>query len=138
MSDCFAAVTFFIALTAGSAVALLLVWIGYPVGMWLLARVAGSPIAPDYNAGQTRMVSVILATRESSEAVAARVANLLDTEHPAHLLQVIVALDAAGSKSSVAELTGIDGRVVAVGGSDVPIAVGMLLVGSTMVSVSPL
>jgi len=45
-------------------------------------------------------VSVVLATRDGMEAVAARVANLLDCDYPADRLEVIVAIGAAGEVSA--------------------------------------
>ena len=55
---------------------LLYTWVGYPLGVWLLARTRRQPGRPE---AATPPVSVILATRESDADIARRVANLRDT-----------------------------------------------------------
>lgn len=92
-------------------VAILVVWIGYPVTIWFVARFASRPIQPQYAAATTRRVSVVVATRDDAEPIVARVANLLDTAHPAPLIEVIVALDADGAQATADRLVGADARV---------------------------
>lgn len=96
-----------LALALGSLAALLGTWLGYPVAIRLWAAAAPSRMQPDYSTGAGRSVSIILATRESAAAILARVANLLDTDHPAPLLQVVVALDADGARATAADLTSL-------------------------------
>lgn len=102
-------------LALASLAALLAIWLGYPLLIWVAARLfprqsfAGK-IEPN------RTVSVILATRDNAAIVRRRVENLLDSEHPSGLLEVIVALDAQGAQSTVAELSDIDPRVRVVHG----------------------
>ncbi len=91
--------------------AILGIWLGYPVLIWLIAKVVGSPNAPNASGGATRRVSVVLATRDHAEAIDARIANLLDTAHAAELLEVIVALDAEDSKATPASFGSLDPRV---------------------------
>ena len=91
--------------------AILFIWLGYPAVIWLIAKFAGQPNVPNIAAGATRRVSVVLATRDIVESIQARVANLLDTAHPAELLEVIIALDADGSKTTPELLGDLDTRV---------------------------
>ena len=98
-------------ITAGASGAILLIWIGYPIAVWLLAQVMARPIAPDPLAAARRRVSIVLATRERPDMIAERVRNLLDTDHPDELLEVIIALDADGSQSSLESLEGMGSHV---------------------------
>ena len=108
-----------LALLAGlSFGAIALIWFGYPVLVWLTARLFGRPLRPVHHADSRRTVSVILATRDAADAVLARVANLLDTEHPASRLEVIVALDAQGAAATPEELTQSDSRIRVVRGDE--------------------
>ncbi|MEP6765336.1 MAG: glycosyltransferase [Gemmatimonadaceae bacterium] len=102
-------------IAAISLSAIVAIWLGYPLLVWALAQFSGSSSVDRSNAHK-RSVSVILATRDRAEIVAARIANLLSTDHPAHLVEVIVALDAEGAQCNVSDLEGIDSRVRAVVG----------------------
>lgn len=88
--------------------ALALIWFGYPLAVRLLAalQARGSAVT----SGPVG-VSVILASCNDAESIRARVANLLETDHPANLLEVIVALDAANAEATPGELAGLDERV---------------------------
>lgn len=99
---------------AAAASAIVIIWFGYPLLVWVAAVVAGKPLVPGN--GRGRRVSVILATRDVASVVRARVANLLETDHPADAMQVIVALDADGSRSTVSELAMQDSRVIVIEG----------------------
>lgn len=111
----FGSVTLPALLALASLAALIAIWLGYPLLVWAASRIfpaqafAGS-VQPN------RSVSVILATRDNANVVRRRIENLLDTDHPPHLLQVVVALDAQGAQSSLQELRGIDARVRVVAG----------------------
>lgn len=96
--------------------ALVLIWLGYPVAVRLLAALR-SPGAPAV--AEPSGVSVILASCNDAESIRARVANLLETDHPADLVEVIVALDAANAEASLDDLRGLDARVRVVTG-DLP------------------
>lgn len=105
-------------IAAGALGAVILVWLGYPVIVWLAARVAGRPLRPDPVAAASRRVSVVLATRDAAAVVIARVANLYDSEHPAAHLEVVVALDGAGAAATANELTAGDPRIRVVRGDE--------------------
>lgn len=78
-------------LAAVSAAALASIWIGYPALIGVLSvvrtrhRPRGHSVLPT--------VTVVMATRAPCDDVDARVANLLETDYPLNLLQVIVARD---------------------------------------------
>jgi len=104
---------------AGALVAILLIWLGYPLAVWCVAGLVARPIRPNATAAAARRVCVVLATRESPLVVAERVRNLFDTDHPASLLEVVVALDADGAQSGATSFDGLDDRVRVVKG-DLP------------------
>jgi cellulose synthase/poly-beta-1,6-N-acetylglucosamine synthase-like glycosyltransferase len=76
---------------AAIAVAVLFAgWFLYPGLLAVVARFA----RPHRAAGiADHAVSVVIATREAPELVAARVANLVNSDYPAELLQIVVAVD---------------------------------------------
>jgi cellulose synthase/poly-beta-1,6-N-acetylglucosamine synthase-like glycosyltransferase len=88
--------------------ALAVIWIGYPLAIRLFGALRP---ARALDAQAATAVSVILASRDDAETVRARVANLFATDHPTHLVEVIVALDAANAGSSPDELADLDERV---------------------------
>ena len=91
------------------------IWLGYPLLMWAACRLY--PAKPQASKMPTTgTVSVVLATRDCAEIIRARIENLLATEHPAHKIQVVVALDAHGAGCTVHELAGVDSRVLALVG----------------------
>ena len=98
--------------------ALVAVWVGYPLVMWLASLIFRRPIRPDAIRGATRDVTVILATREPIGPIESRVRNVLDTDHPAHLIQVVVALDASRADADIAQVERIDPRVRAIIGDE--------------------
>jgi len=106
-------------LAIGAALALFLVWVGYPLAVAALAALlgdrrrghrhgAGSADAPS--------VSVVIATRDAADAVVARARNVLESEYGADRLEVVVALDAAGARATPEELTAAEPRLVVVRG----------------------
>lgn len=102
---------------AASIVAVVGIWLGYPALMLLMARVvsrANRPSLPHDTSAWPR-ITAVLATRESSEVIHARVHNLLASAYPADRFDVIVTLDAAGSACTPEQLRGTfthaDGRV---------------------------
>jgi cellulose synthase/poly-beta-1,6-N-acetylglucosamine synthase-like glycosyltransferase len=97
----------------GSTAALLGIWLGYPLCVWLAAGVRGFPRRRSDPVGTTRQlptVTVILATRESAEAVRARIDDLLQATYPADLLDVVVGLD-LGAKCTAENLADLAPRV---------------------------
>jgi biofilm PGA synthesis N-glycosyltransferase PgaC len=104
-------VTILAGIALAALAAILLIWLGYPVAISLVAKVAAKPNVPNSSAAVTRSVSVVLATRDGPDAVKARVANLFETAHPRGLLEIIVALDADDSESTPEMLATFDQRV---------------------------
>lgn len=97
-------------LALASLAALLAIWFGYPLLVWAAARIFPARLY----AGaieRNQSVSVIIATRDHAATVRRRIDNLLSTDHPAHLLQVVVALDADGAQAAAHDLHGVDDRV---------------------------
>lgn len=85
--------TVFVLLPACGLVA---VWLGYPALIAIVALVArfrrrGQPLAPIRAPRPT--VSVIIATREADELVRQRIADVMATEYPLELIEIIVGLD---------------------------------------------
>ncbi len=74
-----------------SAAALVIVWLGYPLVMHVLARFRGE--RGRAVAASPPSVSVIIATRDPADAVAARVADILETSYDSALVEVVVAVD---------------------------------------------
>lgn len=108
--------TVLVVFAAASAAAIVLIWLGYPLLVWSAAQIFGRPIRPDHAAALNRTVSVILATRDDVSVLTARIANLIETDHPANQLQMVVALDADGAQATAESLTRIDARVLVVRG----------------------
>jgi len=104
-------VTILAGIAFAALAAILFIWLGYPVVIWLIAKVAGQPNVSNVAAGATRRVSVVLATRDSVESIQGRIANLLDTAHPPELIEVLVVLDADGAKATPELLRDLDTRV---------------------------
>jgi cellulose synthase/poly-beta-1,6-N-acetylglucosamine synthase-like glycosyltransferase len=102
-----------LAVALAALLALAIIWLGYPCAIRLLGglRPEAAPTAQLPTA-----VSVILATCEDAKMVRDRVANLLATDHPPSLIEVIVALDATNARTSPDELAEIDERVRVVPG----------------------
>ena len=98
-------------LALASLAAVAAIWLGYPLLVWVASRFV--PARPDASTSPTNgTVSVVLATRDSADIVRARIENLLATDHPAHKIQIVVALDAGGAQCTVHELAGVDSRVI--------------------------
>ena len=71
-----------------------LTWVGYPLIAALVSRRRPPPRDRTATRPVARAVSVVLATRDTPAAVAARVSDLLTTTHPRELLEIVVAVDA--------------------------------------------
>ncbi len=99
-----------------AAISILAIWLGYPVLVWARSKWWADPILPDRALAASRHVSVILATRETADAIARRVSNLMDTDHPAERLEVVIALDDVGTAAQPEELQTIPGTIVVVRG----------------------
>jgi cellulose synthase/poly-beta-1,6-N-acetylglucosamine synthase-like glycosyltransferase len=96
------------------AMALAVIWGGYPLAVRALGGLRRKRgLAPS---GTEPTVSVILASAAEPSAIRDRVADLLQTGYPAHLLQVVVGLDPAHRQASITDLQGLDPRVTVVDG----------------------
>ena len=82
-----------------SSAAVFYTFIGYPVAVWLLARVLGRPAR---KAEFVPRVSVVIACHNEAATIEARVKNLIEADYPAHLLEIIIVSD--GSTDRTAEL----------------------------------
>lgn len=73
-----------------SIAAILYTYIGYPLIIWIIGRARASPV----NRGEiTPRVSVVIACHNEAERIGARIANILGSDYPAHLLETIVVSD---------------------------------------------
>ena len=96
------------------ALALAAIWGGYPLAVRALGGLRRRRISADSSASPT--VSVILASSGDADAIRSRVADLLASSYPPERIQVVVALDSARGKASIAELDGLDARVLVIAG----------------------
>lgn len=94
--------------------ALAAIWLGYPLVVRLLGGLrrqrAGAPVSGE------AAVSVVLASCDAAESIRARVSDLLQSRHPAHRLEIVVALDAARAEARAHELAGMGEHVRVVAG----------------------
>jgi cellulose synthase/poly-beta-1,6-N-acetylglucosamine synthase-like glycosyltransferase len=74
------------------------VYVGYPLTVWLRARLAPRP---HRRAGIEPMVSVLVVAHDEEEKIAARIENLLALDYPTDRLEIVVASD--GSTDDTAE-----------------------------------
>ncbi|MEO6445706.1 MAG: glycosyltransferase [Gemmatimonadaceae bacterium] len=93
---------------------IVIIWFGYPLAVGALAAVFGR--SWQNQEPQQGHVSVIIATRDSAEVVRERVRDLLESDYPPELLQVVVALDPEGALSPTDLRSTFDERVVLVTG----------------------
>ena len=70
-------------------------WVGYPLVVWVLARARGPRPRSLEPANGPLSVTVVLASRETDEAIGERVADLLRAHYPPERLNVVVAIDAS-------------------------------------------
>lgn len=89
--------------------ALLLIWIGYPLAIRALGPWRGRKTVQTPR--DSARVSIIVASADDAQAIRARVADLLATQYPAHLFEIVVALDSANAKATPRDLAGLDSRV---------------------------
>ena len=96
---------------AVAAAVLGFVWVGYPAVMAVLAALWPRRPAPPPPAGPVPTVSVVVASADTAADVAARVRDLLATEHDAGRLEVVVAIDPVNGRATEAELRDVDPRL---------------------------
>ncbi|MCC6242220.1 MAG: glycosyltransferase [Gemmatimonadaceae bacterium] len=102
-----------------SAAAIAAIWVGYPLAVWLAARRRRTNATqPSHADAVSTHVTVVIATRDDTDAVTRRLRNVFDTDYPAELLSVVVALDASGSQADPTALAAIDERVAVASGDD--------------------
>ena len=100
---------------AAVAFALLVVaWVLYPLAMWLRAR-SGRARSPQGMDHQERVV-VLVATRDDPAFALERVRNLRAGDYPAHLLRVLLAVDANAPFALDAYRVALSGMADVVGG----------------------
>lgn len=97
-----------------SAAALLVIWLGYPAAIRILAAFR-RPTAP-VPLAETPDVSVIVASCDDRPAVLARIENILASDYPAGRLEVVVALDPARARSSIVDFEACDASVRVISG----------------------
>jgi cellulose synthase/poly-beta-1,6-N-acetylglucosamine synthase-like glycosyltransferase len=77
-------------------------YIGYPVTVWVLARVRGRTPVPRPGGNRPLRVSLLIAAHNEAEIIAARLRNALAVDYPRDLLEIVVASD--GSSDGTAEV----------------------------------
>jgi cellulose synthase/poly-beta-1,6-N-acetylglucosamine synthase-like glycosyltransferase len=82
-----------------SAAVILYTYFGYPLLIWLASLLRSKPVA---KAEFLARVSVVIACHNEAQNVAKKLSNLLDSDYPSDLLEVIVVSD--GSTDSTAEV----------------------------------
>ncbi|HWC75841.1 MAG TPA: glycosyltransferase family 2 protein, partial [Blastocatellia bacterium] len=80
-----------------SIAVLLYTYIGYPLAIWILARVRRPAVR---KAPITPRVSVVVACHKEAAAIKSRISNLLESDYPADLLEVIVVSDGSNDGTS--------------------------------------
>ena len=99
-------------LALGCAIALAVIWLGYPLMIAALAALKGERRRAGGDVAQR--VSVVIATRDPETVIRARVADVLAGEYPPELLEVVVAVDLLGELQAASLLELGEGvRVVA-------------------------
>jgi cellulose synthase/poly-beta-1,6-N-acetylglucosamine synthase-like glycosyltransferase len=83
----------------GSVVLLIHVFIGYPVMMWLAARVNPQPVRKQ---AATPTVSVVIAVHDGSAHIQSKLANLQALDYPSERIEILIACD--GCRDDTAEL----------------------------------
>jgi len=103
-----------------AALVLLVGWLVYPVVLGMTGKAPGKFRDPE-SVADLPPVSILIATREPPAMVAARVANLLESDYPADRMQVVVAVDCgAGSPLGEYQAALPPGRPVWVIAGDAP------------------
>ncbi|HST21954.1 MAG TPA: glycosyltransferase family 2 protein, partial [Blastocatellia bacterium] len=82
-----------------SFVAIFYTYIGYPVVVWLLGRLRNLKVS---KSAVTPRVSVVIACHNEASNIEARIKNLLESDYPARLLEIIIISD--GSTDFTADI----------------------------------
>lgn len=87
-------------------------FLGYPVVIWWLSTLPKKASADDRDHfGITPSVTVVLVVRNEGARVAARIANLLESDYPSDRLDVLVVSDGSTDETAKQVLKGSDQRV---------------------------
>jgi len=104
-----------VAVLVGAIAVLCWTWIGYPLFVWILSRMVAEPAVHDPESWP--QVTCVLATRDDTQTVVARVADFLAADYHADRLQVVVGVDASVPELLIDLQAAIDDpRVTLVGG----------------------
>ena len=82
-----------------SIVAIFYTYIGYPVVVWLLGRLRNLKVS---KSAVTPRVSVVIACHNEASNIEARIKNLLESDYPARLLEIVIISD--GSTDFTADI----------------------------------
>ena len=82
-----------------SIVAIFYTYIGYPVVVWLLGRLRNLKVS---KSSVTPRVSVVIACHNEASNIEARIKNLLESDYPARLLEIVIISD--GSTDFTADI----------------------------------
>ena len=82
-----------------SIAAILYTYIGYPVVVWLLGRLRNLKVS---KSAVTPRVSVVIACHNEASNIEARIKNLLESDYPARLLEIVIISD--GSTDFTADI----------------------------------
>jgi biofilm PGA synthesis N-glycosyltransferase PgaC len=82
-----------------SIVAIFYTYIGYPVVVWLLGRMRNLKVS---KSAVTPRVSVVIACHNEASNIEARIKNLLESDYPARLLEIVIISD--GSTDFTADI----------------------------------
>jgi cellulose synthase/poly-beta-1,6-N-acetylglucosamine synthase-like glycosyltransferase len=82
-----------------SFVAIFYTYIGYPVVVWLLGRLRNLKVS---KSAVTPRVSVVIACHNEASNIEARIKNLLESDYPARLLEIVIISD--GSTDFTADI----------------------------------
>lgn len=109
----------YVATAIGCCGLLLWAWIGYPLVILALERIWPHS-RPSRAVASLRSVTVIVATRDDSESVASRVADVLAADYGDGPLDAVVAVDASVSDATRSGLDRLAGNRVTVVSGDAP------------------
>lgn len=101
-------------IAAVSLIAVILIWLAYPAAVWVLGRLIWRK--PHTAVGNKPRVSIVIASRDSANAIHERVRDALRADYPADLLEVIVARDAAHQYDDRVQIPDVAGRVKVISG----------------------
>jgi cellulose synthase/poly-beta-1,6-N-acetylglucosamine synthase-like glycosyltransferase len=79
----------------------LFAYVGYPVLIWLLAKLFGRAIRPDSEDEYSLpTVSILIAAHNEESFISQRIENALALEYPSHLMEVVVASDGSTDRTN--------------------------------------